>query len=102
MSHYRNMSWGSDVLIMAPAYPPAGAPVDYPSPISRRASECFSEAPGSRRGSAAGFASDMESKGHWHSIGSNSETKSPLSNFPFFKNLTEKKTTRGEFSLHYE
>ena len=56
---------------------------------------CYSEAPGSRRGSAAGFVSDMESQGHWQSIGSNSESKSPLSNFPFFKNLTEKKTTRG-------
>ncbi|KAJ4296230.1 hypothetical protein N0V90_006275 [Kalmusia sp. IMI 367209] len=79
---------------MAPTYPPAGTAVDYPSPVSRRASECFSEAPGSRRGSAAGFVPDMESKGHWQSIGSNSDSKSPLANFAFFKNLTEKKTTR--------
>ncbi|KAF2442092.1 hypothetical protein P171DRAFT_364571 [Karstenula rhodostoma CBS 690.94] len=93
MSHNRYMSWSSDVLTMAPTYPPAGALVDYPSPVSRRASECFSEAPGSRRGSSA-FVSDMESKGHWQSIGSNSDTKSPLANFAFFKNLTEKKTTR--------
>ena len=81
---------------MAAVYPPVGAPVDYPSPVSRRASECFSEAPASRRGSAA-FASDMESKGHWQSIGSNSDSKSPLANFGFFKNLTEKKTTRGRY-----
>ncbi|KAF1969021.1 hypothetical protein BU23DRAFT_582950 [Bimuria novae-zelandiae CBS 107.79] len=94
MSHNRYMSWSSDVLTVAPTYTPVGAPADYPSPISQRASECFSEAPGSRRGSVAGFASDMESKGHWQSVGSNSDTKSPLSNFPFFKNLTEKKTTR--------
>lgn len=97
MSSNRYMGWGSDLLTMAPSYPPAGTPVDYPSPVSRRASECFSEAPGSRRGSAAGFVPDMESKGRWQSIGSNSDTKSPLSNFPFFKNLTEKKTTRGEY-----
>lgn len=96
MSHNRYMSWSSDVLTMAPAYPPVGAPVDYPSPVSRRASECFSEAPGSRRGSTA-FVPDMESKGHWQSIGSNSDSKSPLANFAFFKNLTEKKTTRGGY-----
>lgn len=95
MSHNRYMSW-SDVLTMAPTYPPAGAAaVEYPSPVSRRPSECFSEAAGSRRGSTAGFASDMESKGQWQSIGSNSDSKSPLANFTFFKNLTEKKTTRG-------
>ncbi|KAL5427250.1 hypothetical protein PMIN04_001522 [Paraphaeosphaeria minitans] len=93
MSHSRYMSWSSDVLTMAPTYPPVGAPVDYPSPVSRRASDCFSEAPGSQRGSSA-FVSDMESKGHCQSIGSNSDTKSPLANFTFFKNLTEKKTTR--------
>jgi hypothetical protein len=46
----------------------------------------------------AGFASEMESTGHWQSIGSDS--KSPLSNFGFFKNLTEKKTTRG-MSIHH-
>ncbi|CAO2656813.1 Nn.00g056160.m01.CDS01 [Neocucurbitaria sp. VM-36] len=80
---------------MAPNYPPAGAANDYPSPAaSRRPSECFSEMSmsGSRRGSLAGFASDMESKGQWQSIGS--ESKSPLAQFGFFKSLTEKKTTR--------
>jgi hypothetical protein len=35
----------------------------------------------------------MESKGQWQSLGS--ESKSPLAQFGFFKNLTEKKTTRG-------
>lgn len=90
------MSW-SDVLTMAPTYPPAGPAVEYPSPASRRPSECFSEMsmPGSRRGSSAGFVSDMENKGQWQSIGSESNSKSPLANFGFFKNLTEKKTTRG-------
>jgi hypothetical protein len=37
----------------------------------------------------------MENKGQWQSIGSESNSKSPLANFGFFKNLTEKKTTRG-------
>ncbi|KAH7399371.1 hypothetical protein BKA66DRAFT_407147 [Pyrenochaeta sp. MPI-SDFR-AT-0127] len=81
---------------MTPEYPPAGAAKDYPSPAaSRRPSECFSEMSmsGSRRGSLAGFASDMESTGQWQSIGS--ESKSPLAQFGFFKSLTEKKTTRG-------
>lgn len=95
---------------MAPTYPPSGAAVEYPSPVSRRPSECFSEAAGSRRGSAAGFAAEMESKGQWQSIGSNSDSKSPLANFAFFKNLTEKKTTRGatfrrqsqEFANHHQ
>jgi hypothetical protein len=80
---------------MAPTYPPPGAAVEYPSPVSRRPSECYSEAAGSRRGSAAGFASDMEGKGQWQSIGSNSDSKSPLANFAFLKGITEKKTTRG-------
>lgn len=91
------MSWSSDVLTMAPSYPPAGAPVEYPSPVSRRPSECFSETAHSRRGSAAGFASDMEGKGQWQSIGSNTDSKSPLSSLAFFKGFTEKKTTRGAF-----
>ncbi|KAF1944075.1 hypothetical protein EJ02DRAFT_420653 [Clathrospora elynae] len=80
---------------MAPNYPPPGAANDYPSPTaSRRPSECFSEMTmgSSRRGSLAGFASDMESTGQWQSIGS--EPKSPLGQFGFFKSLTEKKTTR--------
>lgn len=58
--------------------------------------------PGSRRGSLAGYVSDMESKGQWQSLGSESN-KSPLANFGFFKNLTEKKTTRGlqlDYRLH--
>jgi len=91
------MSWSSDVLTMAPTYPPAGAAVEYPSPVSRRPSECYSEAAESRRGSAAGFASDLEGKGQWQAIGSNSDSKSPLANFGFFKGLTEKKTTRGAY-----
>ncbi|OAL07470.1 hypothetical protein IQ06DRAFT_208869 [Phaeosphaeriaceae sp. SRC1lsM3a] len=78
---------------MGPSYPPPGAGTDYPSPAaSRRASECFSDIGTSRRGSLAGFASEMESTGQWQSIGS--ESKSPLAQFGFFKNLTEKKTTR--------
>ncbi|KAF2467544.1 uncharacterized protein BDR25DRAFT_63524 [Lindgomyces ingoldianus] len=95
MSHNRYMSW-SDVLTMAPTYPPSGTAVEYPSPASRRPSECFSEMSSSRRGSSAGFVSDMESKGQWQSLGSESaSSKSPLANFGFFKNLTgEKKTTR--------
>ncbi|KAF2187828.1 hypothetical protein K469DRAFT_108003 [Zopfia rhizophila CBS 207.26] len=97
MSHHRYMSW-SDVLTIAPTYPPSGAAVEYPSPASRRPSECFSEmsVSNSRRGSSAGFVSEMEGKGQWSSIGSESaNSKSPLANFGFFKNLTgEKKTTR--------
>jgi hypothetical protein len=90
------MSWSSG-LTMAPSYPPLGAGTDYPSPTaSRRASECLSDMSTSRRGSLAGFASEMESTGQWQSIGS--ESKSPLAQFGFFKNLTEKKTTRG---LHH-
>jgi hypothetical protein len=81
---------------MAPTYPPVGGAVEYPSPVSRRPSVCYSEATGSRRGSTAGFASDMESNGHWQSLGNNSDSKSPLANFAFFKGLTDKKTTRGE------
>ncbi|CAN9315739.1 hypothetical protein AA0118_g3076 [Alternaria tenuissima] len=80
---------------MAPTYPPPGAANEYPSPAaSRRPSECFSEMSmsSSRRGSLAGFASDMESTGQWQSIGS--ESKSPLAQFGFFKSLTDKKTTR--------
>ncbi|KAF2831340.1 hypothetical protein CC86DRAFT_401879 [Ophiobolus disseminans] len=78
---------------MAPTYPPPGAGTEYPSPAaSRRASECFSDMSGSRRGSSASFASEMESTGQWQSIGS--ESKSPLAQFGFFKSLTEKKTTR--------
>jgi hypothetical protein len=89
------MSWpDAGVLTMAPSYPPPGAGTEYPSPAgSRRASECFSEMNISRRGSLAGFASEMESTGQWQSIGS--ESKSPLAQFGFFKGLTEKKTTRG-------
>ncbi|KAF1912446.1 hypothetical protein BDU57DRAFT_459047 [Ampelomyces quisqualis] len=78
---------------MGPSYPPPGAGTDYPSPAtSRRASECSSEMSTGRRGSLAGFASEMESTGQWQSLGS--ESKSPLAQFGFFKNLTEKKTTR--------
>ncbi|KAF1999516.1 hypothetical protein P154DRAFT_436891 [Amniculicola lignicola CBS 123094] len=97
MSHNRYMSW-SDVLTMAPTYPPSGAaPAEYPSPVSRRQSECFSDMSNSRRGSLAGFGSDMENTGHWQSIGSNStDSKSPLASFGFFKGLTEKKTTRED------
>jgi hypothetical protein len=81
---------------MAPTYPPSGAAAEYPSPASRRQSECFSEMSNSRRGSSAGFVSEMESKGQWQSIGSDSNSKSPLANFGFFKSLSgEKKTTRG-------
>ncbi|KAF1949091.1 hypothetical protein CC80DRAFT_429963 [Byssothecium circinans] len=99
MSHNRYVSWSdAGVLTMAPTYPPTGAPpVEYPSPVSRRASECFSaasEAAGSRRGSTAGFAPEVEGKGQWQSLGNNSDSKSPLSNLTFFKSLTEKKTTR--------
>ncbi|KAH8630891.1 hypothetical protein IG631_15468 [Alternaria alternata] len=97
MSHARYMSWpDAHVLTMAPTYPPPGAANEYPSPAaSRRPSECFSEMSmsSSRRGSLAGFASDMESTGQWQSIGS--ESKSPLAQFGFFKSLTDKKTTRG-------
>ncbi|KAF1833282.1 hypothetical protein BDW02DRAFT_500939 [Decorospora gaudefroyi] len=81
---------------MAPTYPPSGATNEYPSPTaSRRPSECFSEMSmsSSRRGSLAGFASDMEATGQWQSIGS--ESKSPLAQFGFFKSLAEKKTTRA-------
>jgi hypothetical protein len=35
----------------------------------------------------------MESTGQWQSVGS--ESKGPLAQFGFLKNLTEKKTTRG-------
>jgi hypothetical protein len=52
---------------------------------------------GSRRGSLAGFASDMESTGQWQSVGS--ESKSPLAQFGFFKSLTDKKTTRGLLTI---
>jgi hypothetical protein len=101
MSHNRYMSWpDAHVLTMAPNYPPAGATTEYPSPaVSRRPSECFSEMSmgSSRRGSLAGFASDLESTGQWQSIGS--ESKSPLAQFGFFKSLTEKKTTRGMVAL---
>jgi hypothetical protein len=87
------MSWSSG-LTMAPSYPPPGAGTDYPSPTaSRRASECFSDMSNSRRGSLAGFASELESTGQWQSVGS--ESKGPLAQFGFLKNLTEKKTTRG-------
>jgi len=97
MSHNRYMSW-PDALTMAPVYPPPVAGTEYPSPTaSRRASECFSEMTGSRRGSLAGFATEMESTGQWQSIGS--ESKSPLAQFGFFKSLTEKKTTRGSHSF---
>ncbi|KAF1840022.1 uncharacterized protein K460DRAFT_381517 [Cucurbitaria berberidis CBS 394.84] len=96
MSHGRYISWpDAHVLTIAPTYPPSGAANNYPSPAaSRRPSECLSEMSmsGSRRGSLAGFASEMESTGQWQSIGS--ESKSPLAQFGFFKNLTEKKTTR--------
>ena len=97
MSHHRYMSWSdSHVLTMAPTYPPAGAPNEYPSPAaSRRPSDCFSEMSmgSSRRGSLAAFAPDVESAGQWQSIGSDS--KSPLAQFGFFKSLTDKTTTRG-------
>jgi hypothetical protein len=83
MSHNRYMSW-SEGLTMAPVYPPPGAGPDYPSPAASR-------------GSLAGFASEMESTGQWQSIGS--ESKSPLAQFGFFKNMTEKKTTRGLYIL---
>ncbi|KAI4613264.1 hypothetical protein J4E83_007676 [Alternaria metachromatica] len=86
---------------MAPTYPPSGAAIEYPSPAaSRRASECFSEVSmsSSRRGSLAGFASDMESTGQWQSLGS--ESKSPLAQFGFFKGLTDKKTTRERKELY--
>jgi len=39
----------------------------------------------------------MEGKGQWQSIGSNTDSKSPLSSLAFFKGFTEKKTTRGAF-----
>ncbi|EFQ93194.1 hypothetical protein PTT_09501 [Pyrenophora teres f. teres 0-1] len=94
--HNRFVSWPeTHVLTMAPTYPPPGAVNEYPSPAaSRRPSECFSEMSmdSSRRGSLAGFASDMESTGQWQSLGS--DTKSPLAQFGFFKSLTDKKTTR--------
>ncbi|KAJ4382688.1 hypothetical protein N0V86_001910 [Didymella sp. IMI 355093] len=83
------MSW-TDSLIMMPGYSPSGTAIEYPSPVSRRPSLCPSES--GRRDSSIGFVSAMESKGQWSSIGSDS--KSPLAQFGFFKNLTEKKTTR--------
>jgi nitrous oxide reductase accessory protein NosL len=80
---------------MAPTYHPSAAAAEYPSPASRRPSECFSEMsmPGSRRGSAANYVSDMENQGQWQSL--SGDSKSPLASFGFFKGLTEKKTTRG-------
>ncbi|KAF2013126.1 hypothetical protein BU24DRAFT_434247 [Aaosphaeria arxii CBS 175.79] len=75
----------------------SGPAVDYPSPASRRASECFSEIStiDSRRGSLASFGSDVETRPQWHLTASDSgNSKSPLANLGFLKNLTEKKTTR--------
>jgi len=93
MPHHRYVSW-SNPLTTVPTYPPPGAGTDYPSPAaSRRASVCVSDVSSSRRGSMAGFASEMESAGQWQSLGS--EAKSPLAQFGFFKSLTDKKTTRG-------
>lgn len=97
MSHNRYISWpDAQVLTNTPKYPPAGAANNYHSPTtSRRFSECFSETSigSSGSGSLLGLVSDLESKGQWQSIGS--ESKSPLAQFGFFKSLTEKKITRG-------
>ncbi|KAF2750763.1 hypothetical protein M011DRAFT_396170 [Sporormia fimetaria CBS 119925] len=92
MSHNQYIAW-SDGFNVAPTYTPSVAAADYPSPASRRPSECFSDfsMPGSRRGSAANFMLDQEGKGQWSA---STESKSPLASFGFFKNLTEKKTTR--------
>ncbi|KAF3001248.1 hypothetical protein E8E13_003258 [Curvularia kusanoi] len=73
-----------------PGISPSGTAVEYPSPVSRRPSLCPSD--GYRRDSSVGLVSAVESRGQWSSIGS--ESKSPLAQFGFFKNLTEKKTTR--------
>lgn len=94
MSNIQYLSW-SDPLILAPAYSSSGTAVEYPSPVSRRPSFCPSE--GGRRDSSVGLVSALESKGRCHSIGSDS--RSPLAQFGFFKNLTEKKTTRGMRSV---
>ena len=90
MSNLIHKPW-SDSLIMMPGISPSGAAVEYPSPISRRPSECPSD--GARRDSSVSFVPAMESIGQWSSIGS--ESKSPLAQFGFFKNLSDKKTTRG-------
>ena len=94
MSNTQYMSW-SDSLIVMPGYSSSGTAIEYPSPVSRRPSLCPSE--GGRRDSSIGLVSAMESKGQWSSIGSDS--KSPLAQFGFFKNLTDKKTTRGLLSV---
>jgi hypothetical protein len=73
-----------DVLTMAPAYSPCGTAYGNSSPISL--SPCESEY---KRGGPVGYVSHMESKGQWRT---GSEPRSPLSQFGFFKSLTEKKT----------
>ena len=94
MSNTRYISW-SESLTMMPGYSPSGTAIEYPSPISRQPSFCPSD--GGRRDSSIGFVSAMESKGQWSSIGS--ESKSPLAQFGFFKNLADKKTTRGSYII---
>ncbi|KAH6638075.1 hypothetical protein C7974DRAFT_374673 [Boeremia exigua] len=73
-----------------PGYSPCDTAIEYTPQASRRPSLCPPE--GCRRDSSVGFVSAMESKGQWSSAGS--ESKSPLSQFGFLKNLSEKKTTR--------
>lgn len=90
MSNTYHESW-TDSLTRMPGVSPSGTAVEYVAPASRRSSLCPSD--GARRDSSVGFVSVMESNGQWSLIGS--ESKSPLAQFSFFKNLTEKKTTRG-------
>jgi hypothetical protein len=71
-------------LTMAPAYSPCGTAYGNSSPVSL--SPCESEY---KRGGPVGYVSHMESKGQWRT---GSEPRSPLSQFGFFKSLTEKKT----------
>ena len=72
------------MLTVAPAYSSCGTAYAHSSPTSL--SPCESDY---TRGGPVGFVSHMESKGHWQT---GSEPRSPLSQFGFFKSLTEKKT----------
>ncbi|KAJ8112208.1 hypothetical protein OPT61_g5369 [Boeremia exigua] len=89
MSNEHYLSWPG-LLTMMPHHSPRDTAIEYPSPMSRRTSVCLPD--GCRRDSSIGYVSATESKGQWSSIGS--ESKSPLAQFGFFKNLNETKTTR--------
>lgn len=94
------LPWKEDLTMSVVACSPPMHQPDYRRPsVYQMLSPPDSTSDGQqRRQSTGSVASLSENRDHWIAVGSESaSSKSPLASFGFFKNLTEKKTTRGMF-----